>query len=256
MKKIFYLLVFLILGITLVSCGNKIEIPEVESSGYDITSITDPLNDRLDKIIITYDEDSVKDDLNIYLQSYDLMDNTYELINLNHDFTKGLKNSKDEFVSALNFTLVVSFEDLEMNESTYDQAEMLFLQMRQDLEANTEYPIFLMIRFDFNNSNITAFSAITGVDKDTDGLSKTVTIRKDGSSNEDDNSLLNYVLTEGFAEYYQKRINVIMRFSNGSFYIKLEPNKEEYSIYREEDMSAKDFMSDYIDGYEEVDWEF
>lgn len=142
-----------------------------------------------------------------------------------------------------------------MNEDTYDQVEMVFLQMRQDLDNQTDYPIHLNISFRFNR-NRASFSSITGIDNDIDGFMKEVHLITDISKNDPTYALLDHTLTQEFAKYYHKSVIVIMTFSDGSFFMKFMPEREEYAINVESEIAADDYISEYNKGYKEVDFEY
>lgn len=256
MKKLFSLFALVLFASVLFSCSGDVEVPKVESLGYDITPVTSILNDHLNQEIINDLEFSViEDELNTYLMNFSVMNNAYELISIDYYLRFAISYARDAYETGYNLTLIISFTDLVMNEDTYDQVEMVFLQMRQDLDDQTDYPIYLNTSFSFNR-NRASFSSITGIDNDTDGFMKQVHIRTDMSKNDPTHALLDHTLTQEFAKYYQKSVIVIMTFSDGSFFMKFMPEREEYAIDGEDSMAADDYMSEYIKGYKEVDFEY
>jgi hypothetical protein len=256
MKKIIGLIfvVFVTLGLT--SCGSKIKIPDVESSGYDISSAINPLNNYLDDHTKQFDNEEVMDEFEGYMSSYMIMSNAYEMINIFNHFSLYVSVSEDENVEAISLHFMITFADLDMNQTTYDQAEMMFLQMRQDIDNATDYPVSLTLSFIFNNSNKAGFHATTEVNKELNGFAKQIDIaNRNTESSQYDKTFLDYLLTEGYAEYYQREIILLMRFSESSFMIKYQPRDKTYSIYNENDISAEDYMADYIEGYDKIAWE-
>lgn len=256
MKKILSVFIMFVLSFILFSCGQKIDIPDVESSGYDITSAINPLNTYLDNHTKQFDNEEVMDEFEDYLSSYIIMRNTYEIINIFNHFSLYVSVSEDENVEAISLHFMITFADLDMNETTYDQAEMMFLQMRQDIDNATDYPIALTLSFIFNDSNKAGFHATTEVNKELNGFAKQIDIaNRNIESSQYDRSFLDYLLTDGYAEYYQREVRLIIRFSDSSFLMKYQPRDKTYSIYDENDISAEDYMADYIEGYDKIAWE-
>jgi hypothetical protein len=256
MRKIIGVIFIFVVLLVLVSCGSKVEIPDVESSGYDISSAIIPLNTYLDDHTKQFDNVEVMDEFEEYMSSYIIMRNTYDIINIFNHFPLYVNVSEDENVEAISLHFMITFADLDMNQTTYDQAEMMFLQMRQDIDNATDYPVALTLSFMFNDSNKAGFHATTEVNKELNGFAKQIDIvNKDIESSQYDRSFLDYLLTDGYGEYYQREIRLIIRFSDSSFLMKYQPRDKTYSIYDENDISAEDYMADYIEGYDKIAWE-
>ncbi len=256
MKKLLRIFMIVLLGFVLLSCGQKVNIPDIESSGYDISPAINPLNASLDDHTKQIDTEEVMDEFENYMSSYPIMTNANEIFNLNHMFMLTVGVAQEEYVEAIRLEFVIVFADLDMNQAIYEDAEMMFLQMRQDIDNETDYPVALTLSYSFNDGDKATFNAVTDVNKKLNGFAKQIYLRNsDLESSQYDSTFLDNLLTEGYAEYYQKQVLILMTFSDGNFFIKYQPRDKTYSIYSEKNISAEDFMADYIEGYDKVAWD-